>query len=68
MIRVCGLWKTTSKDGSRTYYTGTWGKVKVFVYANKFKTKEEQPDFEIYLGDLPKPNQELETGDNNHDE
>jgi hypothetical protein len=49
-LRLCGLWKNSSKDG-KSYLSGTIGGVKVIIFPNGFKKSEDSkdPDFVAYL-------------------
>ena len=44
MLRVGGLWRNQSKDG-KTYLAGSVGGLRVFVFENKFKDGENDPDY-----------------------
>ena len=48
MVPVSGLWKGESKDGD-TYFKGTCGSMEKKKKKNKFKTKENQPDFNLFF-------------------
>lgn len=48
MVPVSGLWKGESKDGD-TYFKGTCGSMEILILKNKFKTKDNQPDFNLFF-------------------
>lgn len=45
---VITLWKTTSKDGKTTYFTGYFYEGKVVGFYNTLKLNPNQPDLDIY--------------------
>jgi len=48
VIKLCGLWLHTSKHGNKTI-SGNWGGVRIILSKNKFKTKEDHPDYNLFL-------------------
>ena len=50
MIKLTGLWAGKTKD-DRTYFSGSLGGVKFFVFENKNKKSENSPDYELCLAD-----------------
>ena len=48
LIRVTGLWKSTSKDG-KTHLSGTVGGVKVLIFPNDRKQTDAQPDYTLMI-------------------
>ncbi len=61
MIKIAPLWKQTSKDGSRTYYSGPFGDAKILMFSNRKKSEDKQPD--AYLFVAPKKKEENNTPD-----
>lgn len=47
MVRITGLWKQPSEKG--TYLSGNLGSAKLFVLKNKFKSKDSDPDYVVYV-------------------
>ena len=64
MVEVAAFWRRTSKNGKK-YLAGTMKtenipetfgeKVKVVMFDNKSKEKENQPDFYLYLSNANQP-------------
>lgn len=55
MHNVSGLWKKVSKGG-KTYLSGQIGPIRVLIFRNEKKTREEQPDWVLYFDFAePKP-------------
>lgn len=53
MIKLCGLWK---KDGEKgVFYSGklTYGTT-IFLFPNKFKRDEKDPDLILSIGEFKK--------------
>ncbi len=48
MIKAFALWKQKTKKGE-TYLSGTMGDLKVIVFANNKKERENQPDYVGYF-------------------
>lgn len=49
MIRLSGLWKSTSKNG-KVYYAGSINKgCRILIFPNQQKTNDSQPDFEVFI-------------------
>jgi hypothetical protein len=46
LIRITGLWKSDNKG----YLSGTIGNGRIFVFPNKNKTGENQPDYDLCIG------------------
>jgi uncharacterized protein (DUF736 family) len=55
LIPLGGLWKNTSANGD-SYLQGKLSPtVRILIFKNKYKTADNQPDFQIYLAPVPKP-------------
>jgi hypothetical protein len=52
-IKVAGLWKN-QKDG-REYLSGNWGDVRILIFPNGYKERDNQPDSYMYLAPRPPP-------------
>jgi hypothetical protein len=61
MIRITGLWKKTTKDG-KTYLQGSLGVAKLVVLPNKFKQKDEDPDYNLLVSEKQEKRDNQETG------
>lgn len=48
MIEITGLWLKKSENGD-TYMVGKMGSAKVLIFKNKFKSKDNQPDYVFYI-------------------
>lgn len=48
LIPATGLWEKTNKNGE-TYFTGNMGVVSVVIFKNKHKSKQNDPDWNMYL-------------------
>lgn len=49
MIKITGLWTQTSqKDGSK-YMSGKFGVAKLFLFKNKNKRDNKDPDYNLYV-------------------
>jgi hypothetical protein len=49
LIRVCGLWTNTGRDGKK-FLSGSIGQMKVLILPNNFKEKgSKHPDYNIFL-------------------
>lgn len=53
MQELCAFWEKDRKGGG-TYLSGKLGKVRLVVFKNKYKTKDNHPDYICYVGD-PEP-------------
>jgi len=56
--KIGALWKNKSKDGNKPFLsglidTGLLGRIRVAVFKNELKEKNEQPDYHILLSDPP---------------
>jgi len=47
-VRLTGLWKNEGQDG-KPYLAGSLGGGRMMVFPNERKTKEQDPDFVVYL-------------------
>lgn len=52
-IKLTGLWEKLDKKGT-TFFTGNLGSGKILIYKNSYKTKENQPDYIVYLAEIRK--------------
>lgn len=61
MQELGAIWKRKSKKGD-TYLSGIlnmpWGKMKIVCFLNDKKTKDNQPDFRMFLSEDERPRQE----------
>ena len=48
LIELAGLWENTSRAGEK-YLSGTVGSGKILILQNKYKTKDNQPDYRAFL-------------------
>ena len=48
MIQIAGLWENETKNGAK-YLQGNCGKVKYLIFANKYKEKDNHPDFNLFI-------------------
>jgi len=48
LLKVCGLWKGEDKNG-KTMLSGSMGGVRVLVLLNKFKEKDNHPDYQLFF-------------------
>jgi hypothetical protein len=56
LIPLGGLWKNTSATSGDSYLQGKLSPtIRILIFKNKFKTADNQPDFQIYLAPVPKP-------------
>lgn len=53
MLQLCGLWLNVSKDGKKSI-SGNLGGVRVILLKNKFKAKDDQPDYHLYIAERQK--------------
>lgn len=49
MINIGGLWKHKSKKDGKSYLQGSINGAKLLVFPNQNKTKENQPDYNMFL-------------------
>lgn len=65
-IRAGGLWKNQSKDG-RTFLSGSLGGIRVWIFPNGYKEKENDPDYILSFSQNEKREQkqvnQAESGD-----
>ena len=60
LMQVSGLWKNTSANGEM-YLKGKLGpNVQILIFKNKFKTAENQPDYQIYFAPVERRENEAE--------
>lgn len=59
LVQLGALWKNEGKDGQ--YLSGTFGSAKMFIFKNKWKKGEKDPDYRIYVGARRKPKTEEAT-------
>lgn len=64
LVEISALWKNTSKNGD-TYLSGYMGSSKLLVLKNQFKSKDNEPDYRVYVAPNPKNQQRDETGGDN---
>lgn len=57
MFSWFGLWKNTSRNGN-VYLSGTLNGMRVLIFPNGYKEKENQPDYIVYAA----PNQRNQDG------
>jgi hypothetical protein len=48
MLRLCGLWKSTSKRGG-AYLSGRLGSAKMMLFKNSQKRTDKDPDYFVCL-------------------
>jgi len=68
MIKVCGLWKNKKKADGEIFLAGNLAGLRLVVMKNKFKTKDEHPDWVVFVeqretkkaGDEPVDNSDME--------
>ena len=49
LMKFCGLWKSTDKNGNETF-SGTLNyNTRLVVFTNTFKEKDSDPDYIVYL-------------------
>ena len=51
LIEIGGLWENDGKGGK--YLSGKLGRAKLLVFPNKFKEKDSQPDYRMYVAPAP---------------
>lgn len=63
-IKLAAMWSKATSD-HRSFYQGKLNNLNIAMYPNKYKTKENQPDYFIYIEeyinvDVPKAQTEQE--------
>ena len=53
LLHICGLWENESKSGD-TYFTGTWGNIKILIFRNKKPIGEKSPTHTLNFQAMPK--------------
>ncbi len=62
LLQVTGLWKNTSANGD-TYLQGKLGpNIRILIFKNKFKTADNQPDYQIYFAPVERKDGEADGG------
>lgn len=54
MLEITRLWKNKSKDGTKTFLSGSWGNTRMVIFPNAYKDQDNQPDFVVYLEEAKK--------------
>ena len=54
MIKLCGLWKKESKDGTVFYQGKLSYSSNILLFKNKFKRNEKDPSLILYLSEVQK--------------
>lgn len=69
MISITGLWLSTDKNGQK-YMAGNCGGVRYWVFKNKNKEKDSDPDYLLKISPnlKPKPEKPIQYGDNLDDD
>ena len=57
MLKLSGLWVNTDKNGKK-YMVGYLGQQRVLIMKNNFKEEENQPDYNLYVAEGPKQQEE----------
>ncbi len=52
-IKLCGLWKNTTKEG-KPYLAGYIGGAKMMIFQNSQKEGEKDFDYHVFLAEAPK--------------
>lgn len=52
-VKVAALWK--NRRGDSEYISGNWGSARILIFPNRYKEKDDQPDFYMYLAPRPPP-------------
>ena len=50
LVNVTGLWLHTSKTKGTQYMSGSFGMCRVYIFKNKSKRKDSDPDYYMALG------------------
>jgi len=53
MIKMGGLWENKDKNGD-IYYSGSLGNGRVMIFKNKYKEKENQPAYNLFIAENKK--------------
>lgn len=48
MIKVTGLWEDTDKKGNN-FLSGSMGGVRIVIFKNIYKSKDSEPDYNLYF-------------------
>ncbi len=56
-IELTALWKNSTNDG-KEYLSGYLGKSKLLVFPNGYKTRDEHPDYVVYIVEQKKKEDE----------
>ncbi len=48
LVELTGLWENTTKNGDK-YLSGSMGRARVLIFANKYKDNERAPDYRLYV-------------------
>lgn len=60
LIEVGALWEGTTKAGD-TKFTGKFGSAKMLMLKNNFKTKDNQPDYKLFVAPYEKKEEKVES-------
>ena len=61
LMQVSGLWKNTSANGEM-YLQGKLGSnVRILIFKNKYKTADNQPDYQIYFAPVERKAEDAES-------
>lgn len=63
MLQLGGLWINESKSSGKKYMVGYLGNLKLMIFRNTFKKKDNEPDYRMYVTEKP-----YETNDSKEDE
>ena len=58
-IRLCGLWVNEDSKGNK-YLGGSLSGARLAIIKNGFKEKDNEPDYIVYIEDVPKRTNEAE--------
>ena len=67
MINICGLWKSTSKDGKQ-YFSGNIGNAKILIFPNDKRGNEKAPDYQLVIAEKSKNKPESNKPSNTTDD
>lgn len=59
LVQLGALWKNEGKDGGM-YLSGNMGSATLFVFKNKWKKGDRDPDYRVYVGANRKKKKEAE--------
>ena len=48
LVELTGLWENTTKNGEK-YLSGTMGRARVLIFANKYKDNDRAPAYRLYV-------------------